>query len=157
MTRGFFVFIFLTISCLTAHHANSQRQRILDSLYVALEGASDTNKVNLLNAISSQLRDKSHEKSLEYAKEARELSEKLNFPSQTQLSFANPTFLRKKSDFPSQIQLSFANPIGQLSFANATFLSQTQLFSLTITQLSFSRTQPSFAIQLSFAKNVFPS
>jgi tetratricopeptide (TPR) repeat protein len=68
----------LTVALLTAQLSSAQNKR-LDSLHALLPSTKDTTKVNVLNQISSSYWYSDINKTFEYARQAAELGEKIDF------------------------------------------------------------------------------
>ncbi|MBN4062098.1 tetratricopeptide repeat protein [Bacteroidales bacterium AH-315-I05] len=78
-TLHIWVLLFI-VATLCTSDVTGQNQQIIDSLKNKLEKAKeDTNKVNILNALSSEQAQSNYQKSLEFAIEALSLSEVLGF------------------------------------------------------------------------------
>src|SRR5690349_3948031 len=76
MKKCFILFILLS----AANHFSSAQNKTIDSLQaILLTAKEDTNKVNVLNALSYELLYSNTDTTIYYATLARELSEKLNY------------------------------------------------------------------------------
>jgi serine phosphatase RsbU (regulator of sigma subunit)/Flp pilus assembly protein TadD len=76
-----YLFLFL-LACLAKPSFSQNSKQKIDSLYSAyLKESSDTSKVNLLIDISLQYKDKEKVKGISFAREALELSKRINYDS----------------------------------------------------------------------------
>lgn len=85
------IFMFITSFCLMFNYLFSQNHPAIDSLLILIQEAKDdTNKINILNDLSRQYNNTgNYQSALEYAGQAKQLSEQLNFKKGLAASYNN--------------------------------------------------------------------